>query len=136
MRMRTAMRSMSGSDSPKTFRQDPSQVEKLRLARQRSAGAPVLVPLGNVVRYDMTTTPSEIDRQDLTRQVVISANLDGLPLGTAVNKCRRQPKRFKWLRDIGSYSPGVGRYGGILRLYGRSACPGDHPGIPHPRGPV
>jgi HAE1 family hydrophobic/amphiphilic exporter-1 len=36
----------------------------------------------------MATTPSEIDRQDLTRQVVISANLDGLPLGTAVDKVK------------------------------------------------
>ena len=80
---------------PEKLRQDPSQVEKLRLARQRSAGAPVLVPLGNVVRYDMTTTPSEIDRQDLTRQVVISANLDGLPLGTAVSKVQKAAEKIQ-----------------------------------------
>ncbi|MCX5913295.1 MAG: efflux RND transporter permease subunit, partial [Deltaproteobacteria bacterium] len=73
---------------PEKLRQDPSQVEKLRLARQRPSGPPVLVPLGNIVHYNMTTTPSEIDRQDLTRQVVISANLDGLPLGTAVDKVK------------------------------------------------
>ena len=32
---------------PENLRQDPSQVEKLRLARQRDSGPPVLVPLGN-----------------------------------------------------------------------------------------
>ena len=32
----------------------------------------------------MQTTPSQIARQDLSRQVVIGANLDGLPIGTAV----------------------------------------------------
>jgi HAE1 family hydrophobic/amphiphilic exporter-1 len=73
---------------PEKLRQDPSQVEKFRLARQRPSGPPVLVSLGNIVHYNMATTPSEIDRQDLTRQVVISANLDGLPLGTAVDKVK------------------------------------------------
>ena len=34
----------------------------------------------------MRSTPSEIDRQDLIRQVVISANLENLPLGTAIEK--------------------------------------------------
>jgi len=34
----------------------------------------------------MRATPSEINRQDLTRQVVISANLDRLPLGTAMKE--------------------------------------------------
>ncbi len=70
---------------PLSLRQDPAQVERLRLAVPRSGG-PALVPLSNLVRYEMSTTPSEINRQDLTRQVVITANLDGLPLGTAVKK--------------------------------------------------
>jgi HAE1 family hydrophobic/amphiphilic exporter-1 len=80
---------------PEKLRQGPSQVERLRLARQRDAGPPVLVPLGNVVRYDMTTTPSEINRQDLTRQVVISANLDDLPLGTAVAKVKKEAEKIQ-----------------------------------------
>ena len=80
---------------PEKLRQDPSQVEKLRLARQRPAGPPVLVPLGNLVRYEMSTTPSEINRQDLTRQVVISANLDGLPLGTAVSKVQKAAEKIQ-----------------------------------------
>jgi HAE1 family hydrophobic/amphiphilic exporter-1 len=61
-------------------------VERLRLAVSRPNALPALIPLGNMVNYGMSTTPSEINRQDLTRQVVITANLDNLPLGTAVRK--------------------------------------------------
>jgi HAE1 family hydrophobic/amphiphilic exporter-1 len=71
---------------PDTLRQDLSQVERLRLAVQKPGNGPTLIPLGELVSYSVKSTPSEIDRQDLTRQVVISANLDGLPLGTALEK--------------------------------------------------
>jgi HAE1 family hydrophobic/amphiphilic exporter-1 len=74
---------------PSDLRQEPAQVEKLRLAVQRPNALPALVPLGSLVRYGMSTTPAEINRQDLTRQVVITANLDGLPLGTAVKKVKK-----------------------------------------------
>jgi hydrophobic/amphiphilic exporter-1 (mainly G- bacteria), HAE1 family len=42
----------------------------------------------------MSTTPSEINRQDLTRQVVITANLDNLALGTAVKKIEEAAKNL------------------------------------------
>jgi HAE1 family hydrophobic/amphiphilic exporter-1 len=71
---------------PDSLRQDPSQIERLRLAVQKAGNSPALIPLGELVSYSMKPTPSEIDRQDLTRQVVISANLDSLPLGTAMEK--------------------------------------------------
>jgi len=71
---------------PDFLRQDPAQVEKLRLAVQKSGNSPTLIPLGELVSYSLKPTPSEINRQDLTRQVVISANLDRLPLGTAMEK--------------------------------------------------
>ncbi len=71
---------------PRDLRENPTQVERLKLAVQRPGAPPALVPLSNLVSYGMSTTPSEINRQDLTRQVVITANLDGLPLGTAVKK--------------------------------------------------
>jgi HAE1 family hydrophobic/amphiphilic exporter-1 len=71
---------------PDSLRQDPSQIERLRLAVQKAGNSPALIPLGELVSYSMKPTPSEIDRQDLTRQVVISANLDRLPLGTALEK--------------------------------------------------
>lgn len=71
---------------PDTLRQDLSHVERLRLAVQKPGNGPTLIPLGELVTYSVKPTPSEIDRQDLTRQVVISANLDNLPLGTAIEK--------------------------------------------------
>ena len=74
---------------PLALRQDPAHVERLRLAVQRPGTSPALIPLGGLVTYDMRPTPSEIDRQDLTRQVVISGNLDGLPLGSAMKQVRK-----------------------------------------------
>jgi HAE1 family hydrophobic/amphiphilic exporter-1 len=79
---------------PLALRQDPAQVERLRLTVPKPNAAPALIPLGNVVNYGMSTTPSEINRQDLTRQVVITANLDDLPLGTAVKKVQEAAKHL------------------------------------------
>lgn len=73
---------------PVAMRRDPSQVEGVRLAVNRGPEGVALVPLGEVARYSMSDTPSEINRQALTREVVISANLDGLPLGEAMNKVK------------------------------------------------
>ena len=73
---------------PVAMRRDPSQVEGVRLAVDRGPDGVALVPLGEVARYSLSDTPSEINRQALTREVVISANLDGLPLGEAMNKVR------------------------------------------------
>ena len=73
---------------PVAMRRDPSQVERMRLAVNRGPGGVALVPLGEVARYSLSDTPSEINRQALTREVVISANLDGLPLGEAMDKVR------------------------------------------------
>ena len=80
---------------PDSLRQDLSQVGKLRLAVQKPGNSPALIPLGELVSYSMQPTPSEIDRQDLTRQVVISANLDRLPLGTALEKVGRAASQIK-----------------------------------------
>jgi HAE1 family hydrophobic/amphiphilic exporter-1 len=79
---------------PRDLRENPAQVERLKLAVQRPGALPALVPLNNLVSYGMSTTPSEINRQDLTRQVVMTANLDELPLGTAVKKVEEAAKRF------------------------------------------
>jgi HAE1 family hydrophobic/amphiphilic exporter-1 len=80
---------------PLELRQDPAQVERLRLAVNRGDGSVSLVPLSEMVSTNMSNTPSEINRQDLTRQVVISANLDGLPLGEAMNKVKAIASRMK-----------------------------------------
>ena len=80
---------------PDSLRQDPSHVEKLRLAVQKPGNSSALIPLGELVSYSMKPTPSEIDRQDLTRQIVISANLDRLPLGTALEKIGKAASQIK-----------------------------------------
>ncbi len=71
---------------PNSLREDLSHVGKLRLTVQKSLNGSTLIPLGELVSYSMQPTPSEIDRQDLIREVVVSANLDNLPLGTAIEK--------------------------------------------------
>lgn len=79
---------------PERLRQDPAQVRDLRLAVARGSETSTLLPLGNLLSYDVAATPSEINRQDLNRQVTISANLDGLPLGTAVKQVQGAAKRI------------------------------------------
>jgi len=68
---------------PGALRNDVEQIEALRLSAAGGSGPGALVPVGDLVRHEMSTTPSQIDRQDLSRQVLVSASLDGLPLGTA-----------------------------------------------------
>jgi HAE1 family hydrophobic/amphiphilic exporter-1 len=70
---------------PHPLRQDPGQVDRLNLQVRNPQGGVSLVPLGEVATYTMNPTPSEINRRDLVRQVVISANLEDLALGTAMS---------------------------------------------------
>ena len=72
---------------PESLRRDPGQVRNLKLAVTKE-GLTTLVPLGNLTRYTVSNTPSEINRRDLSRLVTISANLDGVPIGTAVAKVK------------------------------------------------
>jgi len=73
---------------PEALRTDISQVEALRLSVGNRGDGTRLVPLGDLVRHEMRATPSQIIRQDLAREVVVSANLEGLPLGTAAKAAR------------------------------------------------
>ncbi len=78
---------------PKELRKDVSQIENLRMAipgTLTSTGPTAsLIPLGSLVSYTVSGSPSEINRQDLRREVLVSANLDNLPLGTAIEKVKR-----------------------------------------------
>jgi hydrophobic/amphiphilic exporter-1 (mainly G- bacteria), HAE1 family len=73
---------------PIALRGDASQIEGLRLAVRSPLAQPALIPIGTIARYERGTTPSEINRLDLSRQVDVSANLDGLALGTAVERIK------------------------------------------------
>ncbi|MFH0945113.1 MAG: efflux RND transporter permease subunit, partial [Planctomycetota bacterium] len=79
---------------PERLRENPDQVRNLRLAVINSKGSTTLLPLSNLVSYSAYATPSEINRQALTRQVTVSANLDNLPLGTAVEKVEEASKKL------------------------------------------
>jgi HAE1 family hydrophobic/amphiphilic exporter-1 len=74
---------------PAALRENPEQIGRLRLAVPGADGKVRLVPLGEVLSWRVQTTPSSIARQDLSRQVVIAANLDGIPIGTAVQKVKQ-----------------------------------------------
>ena len=78
-------------------RQELSQVENIRLAVFQKDGEKILIPLNSLVEHKVSTTPSEIDRRDLTRQVVLSANLDRLALGTAVEKIKEASAKIEML---------------------------------------
>ena len=67
---------------PKELRGDVRQVGDLKMTVPTAAG-PALVPLNDLVTFTRATSPAEIGRRDMTRQVTIDANLDSLPLGTA-----------------------------------------------------
>jgi hydrophobic/amphiphilic exporter-1 (mainly G- bacteria), HAE1 family len=74
---------------PEELRRNPMQINDLRLVVHGLPGKSTLIPLSNVVTYTMSNTPSEINRYDLLREVVVSANLDRLPLGTAMEKAKQ-----------------------------------------------
>ncbi|HEY6008706.1 MAG TPA: efflux RND transporter permease subunit, partial [Geobacteraceae bacterium] len=73
---------------PEKMRADMAQVENLRVSvpARTPGGAPGMLPLGEFIRHEMKATPSQIDRGDLSRQVVISANPQGIPLKEAADK--------------------------------------------------
>ncbi len=67
---------------PQALRGDVSQVKDLKITVPGPGGT-ALVPLADLVSFTRATSPAEINRRDLTRQVTVDANLDNLPLGTA-----------------------------------------------------
>ncbi|MGE3843106.1 MAG: efflux RND transporter permease subunit [Vicinamibacterales bacterium] len=67
---------------PSGLRADLGDVGDLNLT-VASQGGTALVPLSDLVRFVTATSPAEISRRDLSRQVAVDANLDRLPLGTA-----------------------------------------------------
>jgi len=80
---------------PLGLRQDVSQVGDLRIAVPSPGGSTNLVPIADLVTVERTVSPSEINRRDLGRQVVVSANLRNLPLGTAGNEATKAAARIQ-----------------------------------------
>ena len=59
-----------------------------RLPIRTASGA--LKPLGSFMTFEQTTGPNEINREDVSRRIVVSANVAGRPLGPVVNDIRRE----------------------------------------------
>ena len=79
---------------PGELREDVTQIGNLRISVPGAEGT-ALVPLADLVRVERATSPSEINRRDLARQVVVDANLDNLPLGTAGQEAMKAAQRVK-----------------------------------------
>jgi HAE1 family hydrophobic/amphiphilic exporter-1 len=91
---------------PVEMRRDVTQIGDLRIAVPRGGEAPALVPLSELVKVERATTPSEISRRDLSREVLLTANLDGLPLGTAAEKIREAAAKIDMAPGYQIYFPG------------------------------
>jgi len=73
---------------PQDLRQAPAQVRNLRIIGHGVDGGTTLLTLGELTTMEQGITPTEINRRGMTRQVVVSANLDGIPLGAALEKAQ------------------------------------------------
>ena len=80
---------------PLDQRGDIEHVRDLRLAVRGADGKAALVPIGELTSYERAATPSEIDRRDLRRQVVISANLEGVVLGPAIDSAMKAASKVQ-----------------------------------------
>jgi HAE1 family hydrophobic/amphiphilic exporter-1 len=80
---------------PAGLREDAGQVERLRLTVRRPDGAVALVPVGEVASYRIAATPSVINRRDLSRQVVLSANVDVVAVGTALAAAQKHAAQLQ-----------------------------------------
>ena len=68
---------------PERLRQNPSQVQDLKVSVSDGKGGMKLIPLSSLTTTTVAASPTEINRRDLARQITVSANLDRLPVGTA-----------------------------------------------------
>jgi len=92
---------------PLEMRRDVTQVGDLRIAVPGGrGGVPALVPLSELVKAERATSPSEISRRDLSREVLLTANLDDLPLGAAVEQIREAAARIEMAPGYEIYFPG------------------------------
>ena len=69
--------------------EERSDIDALRRLPIRTTSG-VLKPLGDFVLVTSTRGPNEINREDVARRIVVSANVSGRPLGPVVNDIRSQ----------------------------------------------
>ena len=64
-------------------------LQSLRQLPVRTASG-ALKPLGDFMTFEQTTGPNEVNREDVSRRIVVSANVAGRPLGPVVNDIQRR----------------------------------------------
>jgi HAE1 family hydrophobic/amphiphilic exporter-1 len=79
---------------PAELRRNPAQLHDLKVSVPDGNGGAKRVPLGSLTSTVVATSPTEINRRDLARQVTVSANLDDLPIGTAVKHVEAASQRI------------------------------------------
>jgi HAE1 family hydrophobic/amphiphilic exporter-1 len=79
---------------PEGLRQNPAQVQDLKISVPDGSGGNKLIPLSSLTSTVVATSPTEINRRDLARQITISANLDRLPVGTAAKYVEAASKKI------------------------------------------
>jgi multidrug efflux pump subunit AcrB len=70
---------------------DSARQDVNTLANMRVMGRGGLVPLSSVANLSLESGPSEIDRYDRQRYVTVTADLGGMPLGTALTAANNLP---------------------------------------------
>jgi hydrophobic/amphiphilic exporter-1 (mainly G- bacteria), HAE1 family len=70
---------------PRTARDSLADLERLSLSASvlDTDGAPRMVALRQIASLTPSTGPTQINRKDLTREIMVSANTDGVAAGTA-----------------------------------------------------
>ena len=81
---------------PEGLRQNPDQIGDLKVSVPAGSGRVNLVPLASLAAVRVAASPTEINRRDLARQVTVSANLDGLPIGTAAKRVAEAAARLSF----------------------------------------
>jgi len=66
----------------------------LKISITDAGGTSRLIPLSSLTSTIAAASPTEINRRDLSRQVTVSANLDNLPIGTAVKHVEAASQRI------------------------------------------
>ncbi len=82
---------------PRSGRQRTADLDDLSIASSRNGpdGKPIMVPLRQVVEFVPSSSPKVINRQDLQRRAVISANVEGRPAGDVGTEVEQLTKSIK-----------------------------------------
>jgi len=78
---------------PKDLRRDIEQIKNLKISRI-SGNSINLIPLNQLVDINISNSPSDIPRKDLSREIQVNASLNNLPLGKAAQIAMKKVKEL------------------------------------------